>query len=294
MPSGVTVCAPRFIAGLVLAVCLLAALPARAQIGSDRYSAIVMNAADGNVLIAANPDEPRHPASLTKMMTLYMVFEALRDRRLTLDQLVPVSPHAASMSPTKLGLTPGDADHRRAGDPRPGHQVGQRRGRGAGRTARRRRGSRSRQMMTLRARALGMAHTMFRNASGLPDPQQVTTARDLAVLARHLVQDFPDDYHYFSTPVVRVPRPDHPQPRPSAADLSGGRRHQDGLYRGVRVQPRHLGGARRRAADRRGDGRGPSRRARPAHGCAAGSGLRTAQRADLRPAIRAERRRVLA
>jgi D-alanyl-D-alanine carboxypeptidase len=199
MPSGVTVCAPRFIAGLVLAVCLLAALPARAQIGSDRYSAMVMNAADGDVLIAANPDEPRHPASLTKMMTLYMVFEALRDRRLTLDQLVPVSPHAASMSPTKLGLTPSTRITveqailglvtKSANDAAAalGELLG---------------GEEDRfgQMMTLRARALGMAHTVFHNASGLPDPQQVTTARDLAVLARHLVQDFPDEYHYFSVP----------------------------------------------------------------------------------------------
>ena len=60
----------------------------------------------GNVLSAVNPDEPRYPASLTKMMTLYMVFEALRDRRITLDQHVPVSGHAASMSPSKLGLVP--------------------------------------------------------------------------------------------------------------------------------------------------------------------------------------------
>jgi D-alanyl-D-alanine carboxypeptidase len=81
------------------AVALLVALPpvARAQIGSDRYSSIVVDVASGNVLEQANPDAQRYPASLTKLMTLYMVFEALRDRRAALDDLVPVSAHAASM-----------------------------------------------------------------------------------------------------------------------------------------------------------------------------------------------------
>src|SRR5580692_82367 len=69
--------------------------PASAQIGSDRYSSIVMDAATGNVLEAANPDAPRHPASLAKLMTLYMVFEALRDRRIGADQMVPISPRTA-------------------------------------------------------------------------------------------------------------------------------------------------------------------------------------------------------
>jgi D-alanyl-D-alanine carboxypeptidase len=185
---------------VTLAVALsLAPGPARAQIGSDRYSSIVTEAATGNVLIAANPDEPRHPASLTKMMTLFMVFEALRDRRLTLDQNVPVSWHAASMAPSKLGLTPSTRITveqailglvtKSANDAAAalGELLG---------------GSEDRfgEMMTLRARALGMTHTVFRNASGLPDPDQVTTARDLAVLARHLVEDFPVQYRYFSVP----------------------------------------------------------------------------------------------
>ncbi len=183
-------------------VFLLASGAARAQIGSDRYSSIVMEAATGRVLIAANPEELRHPASLTKMMTLYMVFEALRDRRIALDQLVPVSPHAASMSPTKLGLVPGTQITveeailglvtKSANDAAAalGEMLG---------------GDEDRfgQMMTLRARALGMSHTVFHNASGLPDPDQWSTARDLALLARHLVQDFPVEYRYFSTPSFR-------------------------------------------------------------------------------------------
>ena len=81
-------------------------LPASAQIGSARYSSIVVDAASGEVLEEVNADEPRHPASLTKMMTLYLAFEALRDRRISLDETVPVSFHAAEMQPSKLGLMP--------------------------------------------------------------------------------------------------------------------------------------------------------------------------------------------
>src|SRR5882757_3382001 len=96
----------RFAAATAALTVVLTAHPvaARAQIGSDRYSSIVVDAATGNVLEAANPDAIRHPASLAKLMTLYMVFEALRDRRIGLDELVPISGHAASMEPTKIGL----------------------------------------------------------------------------------------------------------------------------------------------------------------------------------------------
>jgi D-alanyl-D-alanine carboxypeptidase len=183
------------------ALALLVALPpvARAQIGSDRYSSIVVDVASGSVLEQANPDAQRYPASLTKLMTLYMVFEALRDRRTALDDLVPVSAHAASMEPSKLGLVPGTRITvqqailglvtKSAND-------------AAAALAELLGGSEDRfaQMMTLRARALGMPNTTFTNASGLPDPDQWSTARDLAVLARHIVTDFPQDYHYFSTP----------------------------------------------------------------------------------------------
>jgi D-alanyl-D-alanine carboxypeptidase len=179
----------------------LLALPgaAHAQIGSDRYSSIVVDAATGKVLEQANPDALRHPASLTKLMTLYLTFEALRDRRITLNQLVPVSEHAASMEPTKLGLVPGmqvtvqqailGLVTKSANDA--AAALGELLGGSEDRFA---------EMMTLRARAMGMTHTTFTNASGLPDPDQWTTARDLATLGRRLVTDFPGDYHYFSTP----------------------------------------------------------------------------------------------
>ncbi len=188
-----------FLSAVVLVGLLAAPRPAAAQVGSDRYASIVIDAGTGNVLSAINADEFRYPASLTKMMTLYMLFEALRDRRVSLDQLVPVSSWAASMSPTKLGLVPGTTltveqailglVTKSANDA--AAALGELMGGDEERFA---------QMMTLRARALGMTRTTFRNASGLPDWGQVTTARDQAVLARHLVQDFPVQYRYFSTP----------------------------------------------------------------------------------------------
>ena len=192
--------AVRLLAAALLALAGLAPIwPAMAQVGSERYASFVMDVGTGQVLEAVNADEPRYPASLTKMMTIYLLFEALRDHRVSLNQLVPVSLHAASMSPSKLGLLPGTAitveqallglitksandaasalGELLAGDEEQFAQV-----------------------MTMRARALGMSRTTFRNASGWPDPEQVTTARDLALLARHIIQDFPVEYRYFSIP----------------------------------------------------------------------------------------------
>jgi D-alanyl-D-alanine carboxypeptidase len=163
-------------------------------------SSIMMDARTGQILYAQNADQPRYPASLTKLMTLYMLFEALRDHRITLNQLMPVSVHAASVQPVKLGMPPGsrlsveeailgmvtlsanDAATV-AGEFLAGGDE-----------------TRFGALMTLKAHTLGMDDTVFRNASGLPDPAQVTTAHDVAILARRLIQDFPDDYHYFSTP----------------------------------------------------------------------------------------------
>ena len=184
---------------LFLFALLVHIMPANAQVGSDRYASIVIDTRTGDLLSAVSADEPRYPASLTKMMTIYMLFEALRDRRVSLNQLVPVSAHAAAMMPSKLGLVPGTAITveqallglvtKSANDA--ASALGELLGGDEERFA---------QMMTMRARALGMSRTTFRNASGWPDPDQVSTARDLAVLARHLVQDFPVEYRYFSVP----------------------------------------------------------------------------------------------
>ena len=146
-----------------------------------------------------NQDALRFPASLTKLMTLYMTFEALRDRRIQLNQYMTVSSEAAAMPPTKLGLQPGEGltveqailglVTKSANDA--AAALGEFLGGSEDRFA---------QMMTLRARALGMTRTSFRNASGLPDPDQWTTARDLATLSRRIILDFPQMYGYFSVP----------------------------------------------------------------------------------------------
>ncbi|MCB8873796.1 D-alanyl-D-alanine carboxypeptidase [Acidisoma silvae] len=191
------------LARVVLLGCSLAMLaagivPARAQ-GLPPMSAILIDARTGQQLYAQNANEPRYPASLTKLMTLYLLFEALRDHRITFDQMMPVSVHAASVEPVKLGALPGSRITVQeailgmvtlsandaatiAGEFLAGGDE-----------------TRFAALMTLKAHTLGMNDTVFRNASGLPNPNQVTTAHDLSILARRLIIDFPDDYHFFST-----------------------------------------------------------------------------------------------
>ena len=189
----------KFLRLLGVVAALGIALGARPATARPPSSSIVVNAASGTVLEAQDPDGLRHPASLTKMMTLYMTFEALRDHRISLNEQVPVSAHAASMAPTKLGLVPGmrltvnqailGLVTRSAND-------------AAVALAELLGGSEARfsRMMTLRAHALGMRNSNFVNASGLPAEEQWSTARDMALLARRLIHDFPSDYHYFSAP----------------------------------------------------------------------------------------------
>jgi len=171
---------------------------ASAQITArDRYASIIVDARSGNVLSAANADELRHPASLTKMMTLYMLFEAMRDGGLTLSTPIRVSAEAASRPPSKLGVPAGGSISaesailalvtRSANDI--AAAVGEALAGNEDAFAR---------AMTQRARSLGMTRTTFRNASGLPDPEQLTTARDMSLLGRRLIADFPERYHYFS------------------------------------------------------------------------------------------------
>jgi D-alanyl-D-alanine carboxypeptidase len=203
LQSGRTIGNPR----PVLAVFLLAAFvfvltpirQAAAQIGSYRYASIVVDAGSGAVLSSVNADAPRYPASLVKVMTVYMTLEALRDRRVSLSQQVPISEHASSMEPTKLGLVPGSritVEQAILG------LITKSANDAAAALAELLGGTEERfaQMMTLRARSLGMSSTVFANASGLPDTRQTTTARDMAVLARRLIADFPVQYRYFSTP----------------------------------------------------------------------------------------------
>ncbi|HZP18865.1 MAG TPA: D-alanyl-D-alanine carboxypeptidase, partial [Bauldia sp.] len=178
---------------LVFAVASTAA-PALAAQGA----AIVVDAKTGKVLYSSNPDARRYPASLTKMMTLYLLFEAIESGKTKLTSRITVSSHAAAQAPSKLGVKPGDSitvkEAILAIVTKSANDVAVAIGEYLA-------GSESdfAARMTAKARALGMSRTVFRNASGLPDPGQVTTARDMATLGRALQDNFPREFAYFST-----------------------------------------------------------------------------------------------
>jgi len=178
----------------VMALCML---PAAQAAPNPRYASIVIDAESGAVLYSANADATRYPASLTKMMTLYLLFEALEDDTLSMGSRLPVSQHAAAKPPSKMGVRPGETvkveDAINILVVKSANDV-------AAVVAEGLAGSESTfaGQMTDKARALGMVHTTFRNASGLPDDRQVTTARDMAILALRLMQDFPSYYPVFA------------------------------------------------------------------------------------------------
>lgn len=162
-------------------------------------TSIVVDHGTGTVVSESGADSVNYPASLTKMMTLYLTFEALRSGRTTLSTRLPVSAEAARQPPSKLGLKPGATirvdDAIRALVVKSANDVAVVLAEGLGGTE-----ARFAQLMSSRARELGMTRTRFVNASGLPDDLQRTTARDMAVLARRLISDFPEYYGYFGLP----------------------------------------------------------------------------------------------
>jgi D-alanyl-D-alanine carboxypeptidase len=166
---------------------------------SSRYAAIVIDANSGDVLHAAAADSQRHPASLTKIMTLYLLFERIEAGKLKLSTPLEVSEDASEQAPSKLGLRPGQTiaveDAIKALVTKSANDV-------AVVVAEAIAGSEDEfaKLMTRKARALGMTRTVYKNASGLPDDDQVTTARDQALLALAIQERFPRHYRYFSTP----------------------------------------------------------------------------------------------
>ena len=192
--------------GLVLVVVLVAGLLAAPLAVGPAAAAerawIVVDAASGSVVKAHRPQMQHYPASLTKMMTLYMVFDALAAGELQLDEKMYVSPHAEEMPPSDLGLRAGDRIRvetaikalvtKSANDAAvviAEHLAGTEWD--------------FAMQMTAAAQRLGLDDTKFRNASGLPHPYQVTTAEDMALLARALIDDFPGYYKYFSIEQMR-------------------------------------------------------------------------------------------
>ena len=162
------------------------------------YAAIVVDGNSGEVLHAASPDAPRHPASITKIMTLYLLFEQMEAGKLKLDTPMPVSAEAAAQAPTKLGVRPGQSI---TVEEAIGGLVTKSANDAAVVIAEAIGGDQETfaKMMTRKAHALGMNNTLYRNANGLPDDEQLTTARDQALLARAIQDRFPRYYRYFST-----------------------------------------------------------------------------------------------
>jgi len=195
----VALCASALIllTGLGFAASAQAQIPFFSQLNQPRYAAIVVDANTGEVLYSKNPDSPRYPASITKVMTLYLTFEALASGRLSLSDKILVSQHAASMAPSKLGLAAGSTitvdEAIRAIAVHSANDM-------AVAMAEKLGGSEPRfaTLMTLRAQELGMTQSHFANASGLPDPRQLMSARDIALLSRSVMRDFPQYYSYFS------------------------------------------------------------------------------------------------
>lgn len=177
---------------------LLLLLPSAGFAQTARHAAMVIDANSGQVLHNEDGDELRYPASLTKMMTLYMLFEQIEAGRMSYSDRMLVSARAASAQPSKLGMKPGDtlrvSDAIKALVTKSANDA-------AITVAEAIAGSEVAfaRLMTQRARDLGMSKTVFRNASGLPDANQVTTARDMITLGLRLQDDFPQHYRHFST-----------------------------------------------------------------------------------------------
>ena len=165
---------------------------------SPPSSSIVVDGNTGKVLQELNQDAPRHPASLTKIMTLYLLFERLDVHKIRLDTPLKVSAKAAGQPPSTLGLKAGETiaveDLIKAVVTRSANDaavvIAENLGSDEGRFAK---------LMTQKARALGMNHTTYVNASGLPNDDQITTARDQALLGRAIQERYPSYYKYFST-----------------------------------------------------------------------------------------------
>lgn len=188
---------------LVLAFCavlfgLISVQPVQAAQLPSRYGAIVLDYDSGEMVYGVNPDRRSYPASLTKVMTLFLLFDALEQGRFTLNSQLPVSSHAEDQAPSKLGLQPGQTisvqDAILALVTKSANDV-------AVVIAEAIAGDEDdfAALMTRKARAIGMNSTTYQNASGLPDPNQVSTPRDQAILGRAIIRAHGKYYHYFST-----------------------------------------------------------------------------------------------
>ena len=193
----------RILATIALGLIWLAtAVPAHA---ANKYAALILDADTGTVLFERHAKAQRHPASLTKIMTLYMLFDALKDGRVGLEDRLKVSTHAAAQPPSNLHLRAGDTirveDAILALVTKSANDVAVVVAEALGGTE-----YKFARQMTQRARQLGMRNTTFRNASGLHDGRQVTTAYDMAMLALAVRRDFPAGVRLLRDPPLRLGR----------------------------------------------------------------------------------------
>lgn len=188
----------RGVAAIMAAVLLTAVAISPAHAAKPKTAALVMDAHTGKVIYSRSADELRYPASLTKVMTLYLLFEKLEKREITLESRITMTQRGANQPPSKLGLRPGQTirveDAILSLVTRSANDVASATGAFIAGTE-----TNFAKLMTKKARELGMTRTIYRNASGLPDSAQMTTARDQATLALRMHRDFPQYYHYFST-----------------------------------------------------------------------------------------------
>jgi D-alanyl-D-alanine carboxypeptidase (penicillin-binding protein 5/6) len=163
-----------------------------------KYASIVVDAKTGEVLYEQNADAQRYPASITKIMTMYLTFEALADHRLSYDDRLTISPHAAAQQPSKVGLRPGQTisvrDAMDAIAVLSANDMAVAMAEKLGGTE-----AHFAELMTAKAKQLGMNSTQYVDASGLPDNRQLTTARDISILSRAVLRDYPQYYSLFST-----------------------------------------------------------------------------------------------
>lgn len=175
------------------------------SIDQSKDAALILDGETGRVLYARNETAERHPASLTKMMTLYLLFEAMKHGDVSLQTMFPISKRAASQDRTNLHLHAGDSipveTAIKAIVVQSANDVAVAAAEALGGTE-----GHFAELMNAKARTFGMHKTYYHNASGLPDELQITTANDLSILARHLAYDFPQYFPYFATPALRFRR----------------------------------------------------------------------------------------
>ncbi|MBD3759162.1 MAG: D-alanyl-D-alanine carboxypeptidase [Rhizorhabdus sp.] len=182
-----------------------APVAAASPLGLPRFAAVLMDADTNEILFAEQATAIRHPASITKVMTLYLVFDALDAGRLRLDDRVVMSPYATSQRPSKLGLGVGQslsvADAISVVAVKSANDVAVALAEKVGGTE-----ENFARLMTARARQLGMRQTVFANASGLPNPAHFTSAQDIAILSAAMIRNHPTRYRCFSEQVFSYGR----------------------------------------------------------------------------------------